>query len=188
MGGIGKTQILLQDADDHAADDIDQNHQQSGNGIAADEFRGAVHGAEKAGFVFQVLAPTPRFLLVDQAGGEIGVDRHLLARHGVQMEPGGDFGDAAGALGDDYEIHDHQDREDDDADDEIAAHDEAAERLDDMAGGGGALVAMGENEPGRGEVERQPQHGRDQQHRGERREFQRRLDDQRRHQDHHRER
>src|ERR1700688_2942474 len=95
----------------------------------------------------------------------ISVDRHLLAGHGVQVEPGGDFGDAAGALGDDHEIHDHQDCEHDDADDEIAAHDEAAERLDDMAGGGRALVAAGENEPGRGEVERQPQHGRDQQDR-----------------------
>src|ERR1700726_1376699 len=188
MGGVGEAQILLQDADDHAADDVDQNHQQAGNGIAADEFRGAVHGAEEAGFVFQVLAPPPRFLLFDHAGGEIGVDRHLLAGHGVQVEPGGDFGDAARALGDDHEIHDHQDREHDDADDEIAAHDEAAEGLDDMAGGGGALVAAGENEPGRGEVERQPQHGRDQQHGREGGEFQRRLDEQRRHQDQHRER
>ena len=95
MRGVGEAQILLQDADDHAADDIDQNHQQAGNGVAADEFRGAVHGAEKAGFAFQVLAPPPRFLLVDQAGGEIGVDRHLLAGHGVQVEARGDFGDAA---------------------------------------------------------------------------------------------
>src|SRR5580704_4741631 len=179
---------MLQDAYDHAADDIDQNYQQSGNGIAADEFRGAVHGAEEAGFAFQVLAPPPRFLLVDHAGGEIRVDRHLLAGHGVQVEARGDFGDTAGALGDDHEIHDYQDREHDDADDEIAAHDEAAERLDDMAGGGGALVAAGENEPGRGQIERQPQHGRDQQHRRESGEFQRRLDDQRRHQDQHRER
>ena len=30
------------------------------------------------------LAPVARFVLVDQAGGEIGVDRHLLAGHGVQ--------------------------------------------------------------------------------------------------------
>src|SRR5580704_17137443 len=146
---------MLQDAYDHAADDIDQNYQKSGNGIAAHEFRGAGHGAEEAGFIFQVLAPPPRFLLVDQAGGEIGVDRHLLAGHGVQVEAGSDFGDAPGAFGDDDEIHYHQDREHDDADDEIAAHDEAAERLDDMAGGSRALMTVGENEPGRGEIERQ---------------------------------
>jgi hypothetical protein len=87
------------------------------NGIAADEFRGTVHGAEEAGFVFQGFAPPPCFLLVDQSGRQIGVDRLLLAGHGVQVEPGGDFGDAAGALGDDHEIHDDQDREHDDADD-----------------------------------------------------------------------
>ena len=80
-------------------------------------------------------------LLVDQAGGEVGVDRHLLAGHGVEVEARRDFGDAARALGDDDEVHDHQDREHDDADDEIAAHHEIAERLDDVAGGGGALVA-----------------------------------------------
>jgi len=38
----------------------------------------------------------------------------------------------------------------------LPAHDEAAERLDDMAGGGRALVAVAENEARRGEIERQP--------------------------------
>src|SRR6266508_4344640 len=65
-----------------------------------------------------------RLALVDQAGREIGVDRHLLTRHGVEVEARGDLGDAAGALGDHHEIHDHQDREHDDPDHEIAAHDE----------------------------------------------------------------
>jgi hypothetical protein len=34
-------------------------------------------------------------LFVDYAGREVGVDRHLLARHGVEVEAGGDFHDAA---------------------------------------------------------------------------------------------
>ncbi len=103
------------------------------------------------------------------------------------MEARGHFGDAAGALGDDDEIHDDQDREHDDADDEIAAHDEIAERLDDMAGSGGAFVAVSENEPRRGQIERKPQHGRDQEDGGKSREFERRVNEQRRHQDQHRE-
>ena len=185
MRRVGETEILLHDADDHAADDVDEDDEQAGDGVAAHEFRGAVHGAEKAGFVFQMPAAPPRFLLVDQAGIEVGVDRHLLARHGVQMEARRDFGDAPGAFGDDHEIHDHQDREYDDADDEIAAHDEIAERLDDVAGSPRALVPMGEDEACRGEIEREPQHGRDQQHRREGRELERRLDEQRRHQDQH---
>jgi hypothetical protein len=82
-------------------------------------------------------------VLVDQAGRQVGVDRHLLAGHGVEGEAGRDFGDAARALGDDDEVHDHQDREDDDADDEVAAHHEVAEGLDDVAGGVRALVAVG---------------------------------------------
>ena len=181
-----KRQALLRDADDHAADDVDEHHQQAGDGVAAHELRGAVHGAEEAALVLEILAALARRLLVDQAGAEIGVDRHLLARHGVEVEARRDFGDAAGALGDDDEVHDHQDGEDDDADDEVAAHHEVAERLDDVAGGGGAFVAVRQDQARRGEVERQPQHGRDQQHGREGGEFQRRVDEQRRHQDQHR--
>src|SRR3712207_8876388 len=44
------------------------------------------------------------------------------------------------------------------SDHEIAAHHEVAERFDHPPGGGRALVAMGEDEPRRGEVEREPQH------------------------------
>jgi hypothetical protein len=57
------------------------------------------------------------------------------------MEARSHFGHAPRALGDDHEIHDHQDGEDDDADDEVAAHDETVERFDDMTGRVGALVS-----------------------------------------------
>ena len=67
-----------------------------------------------------------RYLLVDEAGREVGVDRHLLAGNGVEGEARADLGDARRALGDDQEVDRHQDDEDDDADDEIAAHHEAA--------------------------------------------------------------
>jgi hypothetical protein len=68
------------------------------------------------------------------AGAHVAVDRHLLARHGVQREAGRDLGHAFGALGDDHELHDGQDQEDHQADDQIAADDEVAEGLDDVAG------------------------------------------------------
>ncbi len=187
MRRIGERQALLGDADDHAADDVDEDDQQAGNGIAAHELGGAVHGAEKAAFVLERLAAASRFVLVDEAGGEVGVDRHLLAGHGVQVEARGDFGDAPRALGDDDEIHDHQNRKDDDADDEIAAHHEIAERLDDVAGGVGAFMTVGQDEAGRGQVEREAHHGRDQEHGRESGEFERAVDEQGRHQDQHRE-
>ncbi len=142
---------------------------------------------KKLEFVLQRLSPPARVGLVDQAGGEVGVDRHLLARHGVEVEARRDLGDAAGALGDHHEIHDHQNREHDDADHEVAAHHEVAERLDHVAGGGGALVPARQDQARRGEIEREPQHGGDEQHGRERGKLERRLDEQRRHQDQHRE-
>src|SRR3954466_13650789 len=42
--------------------------------------------------------------VLEEAGGKVGIDRHLLARHGVEMEARGHFRDAAGALGDDHKI------------------------------------------------------------------------------------
>ena len=105
-----------------------------------------------------------------------------------ELEAGGDFGDTARTLGDDDEVHDHQDREHDDADHEITGHHEVAERLDDVAGGRRALMALRQDQPGRGHVQRQPQHGRDQEDGRKRREFQRRLDEQRGHQDQDRDR
>ena len=86
---------------------------------------------------------TARLVLGDLAGVEVGVDRHLLARHGVEGEARPDLGHAAGTGGDDHELDDDEDQEDDEADDDVAADDEAAEGRDDLArrrraGGSGA--------------------------------------------------
>ena len=78
--------------------------------------------------------------------------------------------------------------EDDNSDDEIAAHNEVAECLDDVTGGGGAFVAVRQDQPRRGEVERQAQHRGNQQDGRKSGEFERRLDEQRRHQDQNRQR
>jgi hypothetical protein len=83
-----------------------------------------------------------RFLavgFVDQAGVQVGVDRHLLAGHRIEGEARADFGDALGALGDHDEVDHHQDREDDQADGEVAADQEVAEGLDHLAGGAGPV-------------------------------------------------
>ena len=63
-----------------------------------------------------------------------------------------DFGDALRALGDDDELHDGDDQEDHEADDEVAADDELAEGLDDVAG-----IAVQQDQPGRADAERQPE-------------------------------
>ncbi len=86
---------------------------QAGDGVAAHEFRGAVHRAEEGAFLLQLAPAALRLLVVDQAGGEVGVDRHLLAGDGVEGEARADLGDAGRALGDDEEVDRDQDHEDD---------------------------------------------------------------------------
>ena len=126
---------MLPDADDQAAEEVDEQNQDRGDGVAAHEFAGAVHGAEEIGFMRRPPAALRGVFLIDQAGIEIGIDRHLLAGHAVQREPRGDFGDAARALGDDDKIDDDQNRENDDADGVVAADHERAERFDHAARG-----------------------------------------------------
>src|SRR5690606_29280194 len=126
--------------------DIDEGDDEAGNGVAAHEFGGAVHIAEEGAFAFEFGAALLGSVLVDQASRKVGVDGHLLAGHGVEAEAGGHFGDTARTLGDDDEVHDHEDDEDHRADDEIAAGDEIAESLNDVAGSGGTVMTLGENE------------------------------------------
>ena len=106
---VGERHAVAHHADRQAAEDIDDGDDQPGDRVAAHELRRAVHGAVEAALLLQVLAAPAGDLLVDQAGGHVGVDRHLLARHGIQAEPRGDLGDAAGPLGDDHEVHHQQD-------------------------------------------------------------------------------
>ena len=130
-----KRHAVLDDADDEAADDVDERDDDAGDGVAADELAGTVHRPVEVGLLRDFLAAALGFALVDDAGVQVGVDRHLLAGHAVQGEAGGDFADARGALGDHDELNDDDDDEDDDADDDLAvAGDELGERRDHAAG------------------------------------------------------
>ena len=142
------------------------------DGVALDELGAAVHRAVEVGLGGDVGAALAGLGLVDQAGVEVGVDRHLLAGHGVEGEPGADLGDPLGALGDHDELDDDQDQEDHQADDQVAADHEAAERVDHLAG-----VAVAQHQPGGADVEREPEQGGDQQQRREDREVERPLDE-----------
>ncbi len=185
VGRLGQRQAVAGDADDDAAEDVDRDDDQARDRLAAHEFRGAVHGAEERALLLELAPPPLRLLVVDEAGREIRVDRHLLARDRVQGEAGADLGDAGRALGDHQEVHGDQDGEDHQADHEVAAHDELREALDDVAGGVDAGIAVRQDQPGRRDPQRQAQEGRDQQDRRERRELERLLDPERHHQDQH---
>ena len=139
---FGHRQIVHQRTDRDAADQVDDQDEDRRDGVAAHELRGAIHGAIEIGFGGHVLAPDGGLLLVDQAGVQVGVDRHLLARQGVEREAGRDFRDALGTLGDDDEVDDHQNHEHHQADHEIAADDHVTERFDHLAGRVRAFVAV----------------------------------------------
>ena len=163
--GFGGGQVVHQHADGEAADQVDQQDQDAGDGVAAHELGGAIHGPVEVGFLGHVGAALARVVGVDQAGVEIGVDGHLLAGQRVQGEARGHFGDALATLGDHQEVHDGEDDEDDDADDEVAADHHLAERLDHLARCVGAGVAFEQHDTGGGHVERQTQQRGDQNHR-----------------------
>ena len=128
-------EALLQHADGDAAEDVDGDDDSAGDRVAAHELGRAVHRAVEVGLVLRSSARRSRASRVgDQAGVQVGVDRHLLAGHRVEGEARADLGDTAGAVRDHDELDDHEDQEDDDADDEVAAHDERAEGVDHLAG------------------------------------------------------
>jgi hypothetical protein len=77
---------VLQDADDEAADDVDDHDQHAGDGVALHELGGAVHGAVEGAFVLEILAAPARLGLVDEARPKVGVDGHLFAGHGIETE------------------------------------------------------------------------------------------------------
>ena len=173
LDGSREIQIMLNHAYDQAADNVDDGHHDAGHRIAAHILAGTVHRAVELGFLGNFGTPLARFLLTDQAGVQIGVNRHLLAGHGIQGEARADFRDAPRALGDDHEIDYGQNDEHHDADRVIATDQEVAESLDHLARGVRPGVPFGEHYPGRGYVEREPQHGADQQNRREHHEIKR---------------
>jgi len=83
VGGLLGRKIVLQHADGKTAHDVDQQNQNAGHGIAAHKLGGAVHRAEKVGFLGHFGATALGFLFVNQAGIQVGIHRHLLAGHGI---------------------------------------------------------------------------------------------------------
>ena len=97
--------VVPQHANHDSAEHIDGSYDKPGNRIAADEFRGAVHRTEESAFLFEFAPARLSLLLVDDPGGEIGVDCHLLAGDSVQRKSGANLGDPGCTLGYDEKVH-----------------------------------------------------------------------------------
>jgi hypothetical protein len=169
--------------DREPADQVDRDDDHARHGVALDELRRTVHRPVEVRLHRDAGTPPPGLSLVDQPGGEVGVDGHLLARHRVEGEPGRHLGDAPGAGGDDGELDDDEDEEDDEADDHGPADHEVPEGLDDLAG-----VPVQQDQPRGRHVQCQPEHRRDQEQRRERGQLQRVVEAEHSHDDEHGER
>ena len=157
LEGLRHGHAIVDGPHGHADDQVQEDDQQPGDGIALHELGGAVQRAEERRLLLLPSPPLARLLVVDGARGHVAVDRELLARHAVEGEAGADLRHPAGTLRDHDEVHDQQHAEHHDPEQQVAAHHEVGEALDDMAGGIGPGMPLPDDQLGRGDVERQAQ-------------------------------
>ncbi len=148
--------------------DVHDDHRDARDGVSLHELQRSVHRPVQLALALERAPAAARLRRVDRARADVRVDRHLLPGERVEREAGGDLGDALGALRDDEQLHEREDREHDHADDRVSLDDDAPERLDDPA-----RLAARQHEPRRGDVERHPEQGREQEEGREAREAER---------------
>ena len=157
---LGETHTPLRHADGKTTHDINHGDDYRRDGIASNKLRSTVHGSVKVGLLLHLTPAGSRLLFINDPCAQLGIDGHLLARHGIQGKPGCHFSDAASALGDDHEVDDHQDGEDDDAHHVIATDNKVTKGLDNVSG-----ITGDEDQPSGGHIESQPEQGDEEQQR-----------------------
>ena len=165
LGSLADTHIVLAQADNQPANNIDRQNQQGGNGVAFNKFGGTVHGAIKIGLAGNFLAALGRFFSAQHASIQIGVDSHLFAGHGVQCETRRNLGHTTRTARDHHQINNNENDKDKNTDREIAGDYELAKRLNNLACGVRAFVAAAQHNARGGDVQPQPQNRGDEQKR-----------------------
>ena len=89
---------MLEYTDQKTGNDVDGSNENGCHRVPLREARSAVHGPIKLRFASQHLALGAGLILIDQACIQIGIHRHLFARHGIQGETRGYFGNADRAV------------------------------------------------------------------------------------------
>ena len=173
LAGVGKGHAVLKDTHGYAADQVNKQDKQTGDGITAHEFTGAVHRAVELGLLGDFLTTQLGLILIDQARVEVSINGHLLTGHGVEGEACAHLGNAPGTFGHNHKVDDHQNGEDHDTNDIIAADHHLAKGLNHLAGRGMAVLTVEHDHSGGSHVECQAHQRRDQQNSGEYREIQR---------------
>ena len=133
---------MLKHTDGNATDQVDKQNHQAGDRIAAHELAGTVHGAIEVGLLGHFRATALSLRLLNQSGIQIGIDGHLLARHGIQGKTRTDLGNSPGTLGDHHKVDDHQDRKHHDTDHVVAADHHLTKRLNHLPCGRMAILPV----------------------------------------------
>ena len=108
VSGLADAEVVLQHAHHQATQNIDDQNQNAGHSVAAHKLGCTVHGAKKVGFFCNFGAAAFGFFVVNSAGAQVGVHRHLFARHGIQGKACRNFGNPLGAFGHHNKVNNHQ--------------------------------------------------------------------------------
>ena len=166
---------MIRDADNDATDEIERHDDQRRDRVALDEFSGAIHCTVEIGLALHGRALSASALGIKCAGVHVGIDRHLLTRHGIECKARGDLGDTLRPARDNDELNRDQDRKNDESYDQVPMHDERAERGNDRTHCA-RRCTLREDEPRRRDVERKTKERCDQQRRCECRKLERVFD------------
>ena len=154
-----QAQIHRQSADGDAAQQVHQHDDDARNGVAFDEFHGAVHGTIELAFLDECVAANHGIGLCDQPCAHVCVNAHLLAGQRIQREAGTYLCHSLCTLGDHDELNNGDDQKHHDAHHQAAAHHQFAKGRNDVAG-----VCVQQNLARGCNAERNSKQRRDEQH------------------------
>ena len=135
LHGLRKVHALLEYSDEQPSNDVDDHDEDCGQRIPLAEAGCAVHGAAELRFGCHRIAARAGLVGGDEPGIQVGVDGHLLARHGVEREAGRDLGGTNGAVADHQILNRDQRQKYDKADYIVAANHKLAECLNYLSRG-----------------------------------------------------
>ena len=146
---------MLRHTDNEAANDVDEQDHDPCHRIPFDEFGGTIHRTVKIGLRRHILTPPFSFILVNQAGIEIRIYRHLLTWHSVQGKTGTHLRNTPSPFGHDNKVDDHQNDKNDQTHCIVAAYHHVAECLDNMTRSTWPIMPLQQHHAGRRDVQRQ---------------------------------
>ncbi len=176
-GGIGHGHAIFHHANNQTTEHVDHSDDDARDRVTPHELAGTIHCPEKVGLLCDFATAALGFAFVDNPSIQVGIDRHLLARHAIQGKTRSHLTDTGGSFGNHHELDHDDDNEDDRADDEIPlARHEIRKRRDHPPRGILAIHSGArQNQPRCRDVEHQPSERGREQHRRENAELERRF-------------